>query len=130
MNFNKDIKFFRLKDIIILIVLLTVAVVMLFNLALQENKNITAVIVKDNKEIEKIELTKVLDNYQINIEGDIPVVISVEPGAIYFKESKCHDKICINHGKLSKVGEIAVCLPAKVSIEIRGNEKTFDSIMG
>lgn len=121
---------FKTKDVILLTALLIVAIVAFFIIHSKPNENLEAVIVKDNQTYKIINLNEVEQPYQINIDGSIPVIISVEKNSIYFKNSECPDKICVNTGRLSKAGDIAVCLPAKVSIELRGNQKEFDSITG
>ncbi len=121
---------FKTKDVILLTALLIVAIVSFFIIHSKPNENLEAVIVKDNQTYKIINLNEVEQPYQINIDGSIPVIISVEKNSIYFKNSECPDKICVNTGRLSKAGDIAVCLPAKVSIELRGNQKEFDSITG
>ena len=121
---------FKTKDVILLAILLIVAIVSFFIIHSKPNENLEAVIVKDNQTYKIINLNEVEQPYQINIDGSIPVIISVEKNSIYFKNSECPDKICVNTGRLSKAGDIAVCLPAKISIELRGNQKEFDSITG
>ena len=121
---------FKTKDVILLATLLIVAIISFFIIHSKPNENLEAVIVKDNQTYKIINLNEVEQPYQINIDGSIPVIISVEKNSIYFKNSECPDKICVNTGRLSKAGDIAVCLPAKVSIELRGNQKEFDSITG
>ena len=121
---------FKTKDVILLAALLILAIISFFIIYSKPNENLEAVIVKDNQTYKIINLNEVEQPYQINIDGSIPVIISVEKNSIYFKNSECPDKICVNTGKLSKAGDIAVCLPARVSIELRGNQKEFDSITG
>ena len=45
-------------------------------------------------------------------------------------DSDCPDKICIKSGFISKPGELLVCLPHKLMIEIKSNdnEKNIDVI--
>ena len=121
---------FKTKDVILVVALLVVAIVSFFIIHSKPNENLEAVIVKDNQTYKIINLNEVEQPYQINIDGSIPVIISVEKNSIYFKKSECPDKICVNTGRLSKAGDIAICLPARVSIELRGNQKEFDSITG
>lgn len=120
-----------IRDISLLFVLIILSFGIFLYISYKQNtdKKI-AVITKDNTLIQEISLDEVSENYDINVDGDIPVVISVGKDCIYFKKSDCPDKICVNTGKLTRVGDIAVCLPAKVSVEIRGSEKSFDSITG
>ena len=54
----------------------------------------------------------------------------VEKGKISFKENNCPDKICISAGKISQPGQVAVCMPAKLIIEIIGGESIADAVTG
>ena len=42
-------------------------------------------------------------------------------------EADCPDKICVNTGKISKIGETIVCLPHRVVVEIQGEVSQSDS---
>ena len=42
--------------------------------------------------------------------------------SVYFENSDCPDKVCVNTGKLSLTGQWAACLPNKTVIKIRGEE--------
>ncbi|MFA9422145.1 MAG: NusG domain II-containing protein [Sedimentibacter sp.] len=44
--------------------------------------------------------------------------IHIENGEIWITDASCPDKICINQGKISKNGEIIVCLPNELLIKI------------
>lgn len=48
------------------------------------------------------------------------VDIVIESGYAYVSDSDCSDKICVNTGKISRVGQAVVCLPNKVSVTIDG----------
>lgn len=120
-----------IRDIFLLFVLIMLSLAIFLCISYKQNTDKKIVVItKDNTLIQEISLDEVSENYDINVDGDIPVVISVGKDCIYFKKSDCPDKICVNTGKLTRVGDIAVCLPAKVSVEIRGSEKSFDSITG
>lgn len=49
-------------------------------------------------------------------------LVVIDKGIVRVKEATCHDQICVNQGKISKPGEILVCLPHKLTIEIKGNK--------
>ncbi len=53
--------------------------------------------------------------YEIG-EGNI---LTVSGGMAYMSYADCPDKTCINMGKISKTGEKIICLPNRVSAEIR-----------
>lgn len=47
-------------------------------------------------------------------------VIHIENNSVHMIESTCPDKICIKQGIIDSPGEIIVCLPNKLTIEITG----------
>ncbi len=49
-------------------------------------------------------------------------VLMIENGAAYMTEANCPDKLCINQGKISSDGEMIVCLPNRVFVQIEGSE--------
>ena len=51
-------------------------------------------------------------------------LIYISDGKVFMRDADCKDKICIKQGEISKVGESIVCLPNKVFIEIKGEEKS------
>lgn len=89
-----------------------------------------AIIEQDNKEIYRINLANVKEEYYIDINSSFSSKILVEPYKISFCESTCPDKICEHYGKISKPGQCAVCLPAKIVIKINGIDQKIDSITG
>lgn len=57
-------------------------------------------------------------------------IIIVDKDGAYFKESTCSGQVCVESGKVNKVGQTVVCLPNRVSIRIEGNDAEFDGITG
>lgn len=47
-------------------------------------------------------------------------------GKVRFVKSDCPDKVCVQTGFISKSGQIAACIPAKVLVRITGTSKTND----
>jgi len=54
--------------------------------------------------------------------------IQVRDGQVRFINSPCPNKLCIHTGWLSQGGEVAICLPNKVSLQILGSDPRFDAI--
>ncbi len=77
-----------------------------------------AVIIQDNKVIERINLDKVEKPRNILISGNYHNLIRVEKGRIRFEKSDCPNLICVHTGWLEKYGDIAVCMPNRVIVEI------------
>lgn len=62
------------------------------------------------------------------LEQNPNVLFEVNNGAIAFIESNCPDKVCIHSGFLSNPGQMAACLPNRVSIRIISEEADTDMI--
>lgn len=54
--------------------------------------------------------------------------ILVDNSGALFTSSACKSQICVNAGRINKVGQIVVCLPQRVSIRITGTTEGFDAI--
>ena len=81
-----------------------------------------AVISIDGEEYDRIDLSKVRESYDIEIETRWGRnTIHVEPGAISVTEADCPDGICVRQGKLTTAGVPIVCMPHRLVIEIYGD---------
>lgn len=87
------------------------------------NRQVQAIIYKNGEEIYRIDLSKVKDNYTINLGCKPAVIIQVEHGAIRYLSSDCPDKLCVKTGRLTHNGDMAVCLPSKTAIIVKGDSK-------
>jgi hypothetical protein len=54
--------------------------------------------------------------------------IRVHNGQVRFVDSPCPNKLCVHTGWLSQGGEVAVCLPNRVSVKILAKDPRFDAI--
>ena len=64
------------------------------------------------------------------VSNDHTVTVKVENGAVSVTHSTCDDKICVNSGEISRSGEVIVCAPALVSVEIVGEKGAVDYVVG
>ncbi|MBP5618494.1 MAG: NusG domain II-containing protein [Clostridia bacterium] len=48
------------------------------------------------------------------------LTVVVADGAAYIKDADCPDKLCEKAGKLTKAGDVAVCLPNRVTLTVTG----------
>ena len=62
--------------------------------------------------------------------NDYSITVKVENREVFVVQSSCPDKVCINSGKISRGGEIIICAPAFVSIEIIGESGDVDYAVG
>ncbi|MCG6968246.1 MAG: NusG domain II-containing protein [Gammaproteobacteria bacterium] len=68
-------------------------------------------------------------NQWIDVPGVLGISkLQVEDGKIRFVQSPCEGKQCIYQGWIRQGGELAVCLPNKVSVQILSADPRFDSI--
>lgn len=71
------------------------------------------------------QLAKTLDlskNQEITIEGingGMNLLI-IQDGEIWCEEASCPDKVCIHQGKQSRDGEMIVCLPNRMIVQVVG----------
>lgn len=87
-------------------------------------KQSIAVIKQDDNVIKRINLKQVKkkEKFKVNYKDDYYNIIEVEPNRIRFVEANCPDKLCVKSDWISKPGQIVVCLPHRLVIEIEGNE--------
>lgn len=111
---------------LVIISSLSVALYRFFN----QGEALTAKIVQDQEVLEVIDLNKVDKPREWTIKGEDGEfnTIRVEKGRIRFIDANCPDLVCVNTGWLSQPGDIAVCVPYRVSIRIEGKEDEIDQI--
>lgn len=114
-------KLLKKGDIAVILVILVVAAAFWLWQSRQTDK-LEAVITVNGEIVETIDLSSVEEKITIVPDTSPKVVISAENGAIYFEESGCSDKLCVNCGRLSKKGDTAVCLPAKTVVTVSGSD--------
>lgn len=81
-----------------------------------------AAIYQDGKVIDEIDLNAVAVPYTIEIDEDVSYnKIYVENGQISITEANCPDQICVAHKPISDGVEPIVCLPNRVTIQIKSS---------
>lgn len=57
------------------------------------------------------------------------IKVEIKNNSIRIVESDCPHRICVHSGAISRPGEIIVCVPNKVMIEIQGKDESgFDAV--
>lgn len=113
-------KLFSRADFILILVLSVICVILFIPRFITTSKSQTAVIYKNGKVIERIDLNSVKNSYNISLDSKPNSIVQVDKGRIRYKVSHCPDKLCVKSGWLSKVGDTSACLPAKTMIVIEG----------
>lgn len=89
-----------------------------------------AVIRIDGKEVERFYLDKVKNKtvtYHPN--KNQYNIIEIDNGRIRDKEDNSPDQVAVKQGWISEVGQIAICLPHKLVIEIIGDSSGEDNYL-
>lgn len=120
---------FRTRDGLLLLGLLLAAGLCWLWLRPQ-GENATAVITQDGQERYRIALQTVREPYRLEFDGDYPAVLLVEPDGVRFESADCPDQICVRTGKLTQPGQMAICLPARLTVQLIGGEPTVDGYTG
>lgn len=100
----------------LIILLLTAAALAAILIPALLKRSVYASVEYSGEEIMRIDLS---EDGVYSIEGDLPVTLRVEDGGIRFENSVCPDHICEDFGLISKEGESAICVPARVAVYIR-----------
>lgn len=115
-------------DILILIVAVVMAVGIITYFARTEADGSTAIILRDGKEIMRIDLSAVGEK-EYTVEGDYINHILVKDGSISVIESTCPGGVCVSSGSISEAGKSIVCLPNHMEIRITGSDEV-DVVVG
>ncbi len=54
--------------------------------------------------------------------------IIIQHGQARFKHSPCTNQYCVHQGWLHAAGQVAICLPNQISLELLGAVKPYDSL--
>jgi hypothetical protein len=86
----------------------------------------TALIRSGGKVFKEVPLSR---DQQIEVPGPLGVsIITVEKRRARISSDPSPRQYCVRQGWLQQAGEIAICLPNEVSVELTGGEKKYDSL--
>ena len=79
----------------------------------------------------EIDLTAVTEPYTIEIESENGGhnTLLVENGGISMQSADCPDKLCVKRGKITNGNYPIVCLPNKITVEIK-DKSEVDAVSG
>lgn len=129
---RETVRTFQKQDLVLIVcaVLLAAAAFMWFQL--QPSQGLVAVVEQEGNVLYRIDLDQQTQAEILDLGGPYHVILAVEPGAVAFQQSDCPDQTCVRAGKLTRAGQAAVCLPARISVrlEAAGGEQAFDAYTG
>lgn len=85
----------------------------------------TARITLDGRVIAMADLT---EDRELTLDELPGIRFTVRDGTIAFTESDCPDRLCIRSGALHRPGQMAVCLPRRVSVTVEGDDGGLDGV--
>jgi len=66
---------------------------------------------------------------QIEVSGPLGIsIITIEKRKARISTDPSPRQYCVRQGWLQQAGEIAICLPNEVSVELTGSQKKYDSL--
>jgi len=85
-----------------------------------------AIIRSGGKIFREVALTR---NQQIEVRGPLGIsIITIQDRKARIASDPSPRQYCVRQGWLQQAGEIALCLPNQVSVELAGNKKQYDSL--
>ena len=79
--------------------------------------------------------SRVVGTYDLNQMRELKItgamgesLISINQGKVRFKQSPCLNQYCVHQGWLSRAGQVAICLPNQISLQLMGTKTTYDSL--
>lgn len=110
-------------DKILIVAVIIINVISLWlvkNVAFNQDSKYISVQV-NGEEIKRITFDKNMVGKQIPIETEYGYnLIEIGDGKVRVIEADCPDKLDVKQGYISRVGEVIVCLPNRLVIEIKG----------
>lgn len=120
-------KIIRKADIILFAVLLAFGLGMLyFSIRAASVRGSEVVISVDGQEYGRYPLDK--DNVVEIVNGDRHNTVTIKDGGVSMSYSTCQNQICVNEGVVTTPGQLIVCLPNYVIIEIEGGEDSDEAV--
>ena len=121
-----------IRDILLVVVLLALAVVLLIVIYNRGREGSYVVVMIRNKEIARYSLAinaiyaiydiyDDYDNYDNNGDNGRKNKIEIKDGRVRMLEASCPNHLCIRQGWISLEGQSIVCLPNKVVVRIEGS---------
>lgn len=129
---NRTRPYFKLTDLIIIATILIIAAsgFIVWRLTSDQGAPAYAYIRVNNEIVETINLQNLKEPAIRVIHGKTDVELLVSQDGVRFVHSDCPDKLCVHQG-LIKSGQSAACLPAGVSVNVKGDSDAgIDGIVG
>ncbi len=68
-------------------------------------------------------------NRELHVKGALGEShIHIQNGQVRFTQSPCRNQYCVHQGWLSRAGQVAICLPNQISLQLMGAKSLYDSL--
>ena len=88
--------------------------------------DVTAVVLHYGEEVERIDLSGLDGDRQIEIDGKYHLTISLTAFGAQVTHSDCPTQDCVRTGHVSRVGQSIICLPEQVVMKLEGTKQSGD----
>ena len=121
-NQNMEQKLFKKQDMILIAVILAAAVLLFLGTKIMHKSPAEVIEISvDGKVIEILDLAKDQELTIDGVSGGTNHLI-IKDGEAWVSEATCPDKLCVHQGKIHLDGEIIVCLPNKMTAQIKSTK--------
>ena len=88
-----------------------------------------AIVEKSGVVVLERDLSQLTEPETFTLEGEqnIQVTVELSPQGAAVVATCCPDQVCVRTGTLTKAGETAVCLPARVTLRLEGGGDSVDA---
>lgn len=119
---ESNIKKFGKKELLLIVGILIVAgFLLLFNRFYHSKPSVFVEVSINGTVVEMLDLSKDQDMV-IGSGAEKTNHLIIKDGEVWIEEASCPDKICVYQGKISRDGEMIVCLPNLMIARIAGEE--------
>ena len=119
MSDDKKQKFIKKQDFILIAAVFVIAGLLFLGSQMMRKKTAEIVEVSvDGKVVKTLDLAKDQELTIDGVSGGTNHLI-IKDGEAWVSEATCPDKICVHQGKIHLDGEIIVCLPNKMTAQIK-----------
>ena len=115
-------------DFVLIALVLALAMAIVIPFVLAPANALTCEIVQDGKTVTRVRMGAGYRDKITLHAGDVTNVIEIEESAVSFTASSCPDQVCVRTGRLTRAGQLAVCLPTRVVVRLIGAETEIDAI--
>lgn len=90
----------------------------------------TAVVERDGETLLRQDLAALSAPWEVELPGadGHRVTVMLAPEGAWVARADCPDQVCVRTGKVTRAGESAVCLPARITLRLEGPGDAADAV--